>query len=49
MEQVTLPAGTIVKVNGLPFRLPQDTVVEGRAENLEAATRPLPGVEGGEI
>lgn len=38
MEQVTLPAGTIVKVNGMPFRLPQDTVVEGRGANLGVAS-----------
>lgn len=35
MNQITLPAGTIVKINGMPFKLLEDTKVEGKAENLQ--------------
>lgn len=34
MKQHTLAAGTVVKINGIPFRLTQDTIVEGHASNV---------------
>lgn len=37
-EQIILKAGTIVKLGGFPFRLVNDTVVEGHAANLALAT-----------
>lgn len=32
--EIVLKAGTIIKVGGFPFRLMQDTPVEGHAGNL---------------
>lgn len=37
METVTLPKGTIVKFQGIPFELPEDTPVIGTQKNLEYA------------
>lgn len=38
MDQMTLPAGTTVKVNGLPFELAADTAVNGTTENYKLAS-----------
>ena len=38
LKQLTLPAGTIVKLKGMPFRLASDTSVLGREENLQFAS-----------
>lgn len=37
MDQLTVPAGTIIKIKGMPFELAGDTPVLGRAENLQFA------------
>lgn len=34
MEAIVLPAGTLVKVDGLPFGLLHDTPVDGNKANL---------------
>ena len=34
MDAITLPAGTLVKVDGLPFGLLHDTPVDGNKANL---------------
>lgn len=40
LQQLTLPAGTVVAVHGMPFRLPTATTVEGLPANLEIALQP---------
>lgn len=37
LERLTVPAGTIIKVGGMPFALPADTPVLGRLESLQFA------------
>lgn len=37
LDKVTLPAGAVIHYRGMPFRLPVETVVEGRAANLALA------------
>lgn len=38
-EEVTFPEGTLVHIEGLPFRLSEDTVLHGCAANREVAFR----------
>lgn len=40
-ETVTIPAGTLIHVAGIPFRTTTDTVVEGTATNLSLALASL--------
>ena len=37
VESITIPAGTLVRVQGMPFELAADTAVLGRVENLQFA------------
>ena len=37
LQQLTLPAGTVVKVRGVPFKLVNDAAVDGRESNLQLA------------
>lgn len=37
LQQLTVPAGTIIKINGAPFKLPADTSVLGLPQNLQFA------------
>lgn len=37
LEELTIPKGTIVKINGIPFELPEDTKVLGLESNLRLA------------
>lgn len=37
LERIDLPAGTVVKVGGMPFELAADTVVLGGQANLQLA------------
>ncbi|MBP6901034.1 MAG: hypothetical protein KBC73_13145, partial [Burkholderiaceae bacterium] len=37
MDQITVPAGTIIHINGMPFELPHSTPVLGRADNYRLA------------
>ena len=50
-ETVTIPAGTLIYVGGLPFRTITDTTVEGSAANLalglEAVNAPRTSNQGG--
>ena len=39
MIELTLTAGRIVKIAGIPFQLAEDTVVFGLQENLDMANR----------
>lgn len=34
---ITAPAGTIIHINGIPFALPADTVLEGTETNATLA------------
>jgi hypothetical protein len=34
MDKLFIPAGTVVKVDGMPFKLAEDTWVRGRSANL---------------
>jgi hypothetical protein len=36
-EMVVLPKGTLIKLRGLPFRLKEDTPVDGLQENYNLA------------
>lgn len=35
MDQIKVPAGTVVQINGMSFQLASETVVLGRAENYQ--------------
>lgn len=37
LEMLTVPAGTLIHVRGMPFELPADTQVLGRSANLQLA------------
>lgn len=37
LQQLTVPAGTIIKIKGMPFKLPADTAVLGLSQNLQFA------------
>lgn len=37
MDQLTVPAGTIIKIKGMPFELTGDTPVLGLKENFQFA------------
>jgi hypothetical protein len=37
LEQVPIPAGTVIHFKGMPFALAADAIVFGRQENLDAA------------
>jgi hypothetical protein len=41
LQQLTLPAGTAIRLNGMPFVLENDTPVLGREENLQVALDPV--------
>lgn len=41
IKSVTIPAGTLIHVAGIPFRLLGDTAVEGTAQNLALALSEL--------
>lgn len=36
MEAVIIPAGTVVQINGVPVRLPTDTLVETAYSNMSS-------------
>jgi len=38
MNEIMLAAGTVVKLNGIPFELKEDAVVLGTQTNYELAT-----------
>lgn len=38
-ETVTIPKGTLFKIEGIPFRTIEDVVVAGTMQNLELALR----------
>lgn len=37
LENVVVPKGTLIHINGIPFELPEDTTVLGLQSNLELA------------
>lgn len=37
LQELTVPAGTIIKIKGVPFKLPDDTAVLGLPQNLQFA------------
>ena len=37
LENVVVPKGTLIHLNGIPFELPEDTTVLGLESNLELA------------
>lgn len=37
LDTLQVPAGTLIHINGLPFRLSTDTLMEGRKENAALA------------
>jgi len=40
MDYFKLPAGSVVHIKGLPFRLASETTFEGETGNIEIATEP---------
>lgn len=37
LDRIELPKGTLIKFNGMPFTLAQDTIVLGRSSNYQMA------------
>jgi hypothetical protein len=54
-EEILLPRGTVIKIDGIPFLLRDDTIVLGRIENFSVIrpekliTQPVPSGAQGRI